>query len=119
MNNISGIAGIVNHDGSVPRAPPNTEFAYTSQLTDDVYQVTFRTPFNRTPSVLVTASVANPNDDLDSPLVTPVVYEVTAGSFMVKFWTFVPASGGNLNEFIYVKRAFSFAALETTTEKKG
>lgn len=116
---IVGIAGRVEKDGSVPPAPHNSTLEYTAKLLDSVYTVTFTVPFSEIPSVLVTPYVSNTQDDIDTPLVAPTVYEITSSSFLVKFWTFVPASGGNLNIFKYIERAFSFAALDITAKKKG
>ena len=80
--------------------------------------MTFTVPFSEAPSVLVTPYVSNTQEDIDTPLVAPTVYEITPSSFLVKFWTFIPASGGNLNIFSFIERAFSFAALEITTKRK-
>src|SRR5271155_1496534 len=115
---ISGITGIVNHNASVPTSPHNTEFEYTSQLIDDVYTVTFRVPFNSTPCVLVTVHVTTAGDAA-FPLATPIVSDISANSFSVRFCTYVPAADGNLNLFTLIETGFSFAALEVTTRKQG
>lgn len=118
---IIGITGRVHQDGSLPPAPHSSSLEYTANLnaTIGVYTVTFKVPFSEAPSVLVTPYVSNTQDDIDTPLVAPTVYEITPSSFLVKFWTFIPASGGNFNMFDFIQRAFSFAALEITAQKKG
>jgi hypothetical protein len=116
---VIGITGRVHQDGSLPPVPHKTSLEYTAKLAGGVYTVTFTVPFSEAPSVLVTPYVSNTQDDIDTPLVAPTVYEITPSSFLVKFWTFIPASGGNLNIFSFIERAFSFAALEITTQKKG
>jgi hypothetical protein len=119
---IVGIAGRVHKDGSLPPAPTGSSLEYTAKLdqTSGVYTVTFTVPFSEAPSVLVTDYDSNLPAGVDPhPLVAPKVYGITPSSFSVMFWEFIPASGGNLNEFVFLERYFSFAALEITSKKKG
>jgi len=119
---IIGITGRVHQDGSLPPAPKKSSLEYTAKLdrTNGVYTVTFKVPFSEAPSVLVTPYESNLPAGIDPhPLVAPTVYEITPSSFLVRFWQFIPASGGKLNEFIFLERSFSFAALEITSQKKG
>jgi hypothetical protein len=119
---IDGIAGRVHADGSLPPAPHNSSLEYTAKLTptSGVYTVTFKTPFSSAPSVVVTPyldALPDSATGIDTPPATPMVYEITQSSFSVMFWTY------NLNgQFLaldFVQRAFSFAAMEITSQKQG
>jgi len=121
---ISGITGRVHEDGGLPPAPHNSSLGYTAKLdkSEGVYTVTFTVPFSEAPSVLVTPylpDLPNSKADLDNPPVSPTVYEITQSSFLVRFWTTTLDSGANVLLVSFTERAFSFAALEITSQKKG
>ena len=114
---IDGIAGRVHADGSLPPAPAHSSLEYTAKWSGGMYTVTFKTPFSEAPSVVVTPYVnALPDSStgVDTSPATPTVYEITQSAFIVMFWTSTLAPGGGLMLVEFVKRAFSFAAMEIT-----
>jgi len=117
---INGIAGRVHKDGGLPPAPHGGALEYTAEYSGGLYTVAFAVPFAEAPSVVVTAYAGNPQADIEAPLVSPTVYNLSTTSFSVLFWNLVPGGGpGGLNIFQFIQRDFNFAAMEISAQKKG
>jgi hypothetical protein len=119
---IVGITGRVHADGSLPPAPHNSSLEYTVGLVGGVYTVRFATPFSLAPSITVTPYVdALPDSStgVQTAPAVPTVYEIAQDSFSVMFWTINLVLNGQFIAVEWKQRAFSFAAMEVTTQKKG
>ena len=109
---LTGIAGFVNADGTLPKPPSGTRLQYTCKIIEgNIYEIAYNTSFKQPPCVLVTplthrVAGANPSI-LASPIVLESLFDLCTIGFVG-----VPSS---ISEQPFILTPFYFVALDLTT----